>query len=165
MARFRFALSLALLGGLVSVAVAQDARNGIRVQFVTLHSAGGLQGEAFLPVSGRRVELRDRPAGGPCASGPELAFEGQHPSAYVRSVRISLRGSGDAHPIEGSACPAATMRVTLEDGTVLTGGGGSVRITSRTEAEMRGTFDWTTRAGGEPFPIKGEFSLKLPAGR
>jgi hypothetical protein len=162
MNRWLLAIAPVLLGCLVSVAFAQDTRAGIRIQFVTLHAAGGLQGEAFLPVSGRRTVLRDRASDGPCASGPELELEGRHPSAYVRSLRISVRGSGGSHDIQGKACPAATLQATLGDGTVVTGGTGSVRVSSRTKDEVRGTFDWTPSVAGEPFPLKGEFFAKMP---
>ena len=165
MNRLSLLLVLASLVALSSVGLAQSSRAGMRLQFVTLHSAGGLQGEAFLPISARGIETRERAAQGPCATGPELVFEGKHPSAYVRSVRISLRGEGSRHTIAGESCPAATITATLGDGTAVAGGGGVVQVDARNGSELSGSFDWTPNVSGEPFPLKGQFTVKLPEAR
>jgi len=160
MPKLRMMLFLLAFGVTLGTAHAQDGRAGVRVQFVTLHSAGGVSGEAFLPISARKVEAKK--SGGAC--GAELRFEGRHPSAYVRTLEITLRGEGGEHAIDGR-CPAATLRATLEDGTVVTGGSGAVRVRERSSSELRGDFDWTATVGGEPLPLKGEFLTKLPETR
>lgn len=162
--RIGLALTLAALlsAPFLSSSSAQSARAGLHLQFATLSSTGGLRGEAFLPISGRHIESRSRPEAPPCASGPELSFESRHPSAYVRSVRVSLRGDGSSFTIGASSCPTAILEATLEDGTVLKAGKGSVKIDRSKPGEISGELEWTPIHEKEPLPFRGNFAFKLP---
>lgn len=164
------ALSLALVFGAYifmplapsSRSSAQSARAGLRLQFAALSSSGGMRGEAFLPISLRHIETRERAERAPCESGPEFRFEARHPSAYVRSVRVSLRGVGSVYGIGASACPSALVEATLEDGTTLKNGKGTVKLDRSRDDELSGEIEWTPIHQSEPLPFRGNFALKLP---
>ncbi|NLE47750.1 MAG: hypothetical protein GX614_05065 [Sandaracinaceae bacterium] len=138
------------------------ARAGLRLQFATLSSAGGMRGEAFLPISGRDIEISERGERGPCANEKEVRFEAKHPSAYVRRVRVALRGQGDRFKIGGTTCPAALVEAELENGSLLTAGEGEVQVDRAKPGELSGKLVWTPIHGSEPLPFRGNFAFRLP---
>lgn len=146
----------------LTLSSAQSARAGLRLQFAALSSSGGMRGEAFLPISGRHIEAKKEAGSAPCASGPELRFEAKHPSAYVRSVSVSLRGEASSYTIGASNCPSAVVEATLEDGTILRGGKGKLSVDRSTAGELSGELEWTPVHESEPLPFRGNFAFKLP---
>jgi hypothetical protein len=147
------------------VATTGSARQGLRVRFASIDGQSGLDGTGFLLFSSRRTSLDAAPTS-PCPSTRVVRAEARGSGGLVRKVQLTLhlRGQGEL-PIRADGCPRAELRAELEDGTVLTGGEGTVTVlTSSLSAGdvVSATYSWTADRGNTPFPMRGEFNLTLP---
>jgi hypothetical protein len=84
----------------------------------------------------------------------------------VRKVELTLhmRRGGDL-AVQAAGCPRAELRAELEDGTVLSGGEGTVTLDDANPTSggaVTGSYTWTTTRAGAPFPMRGAFHLTLP---
>lgn len=143
---------------------AAPARQGLRIRFAAIDGQAGVDGNAFLLFSSRRISL-DTPAS-PCSGGHVVRAEARGSRGLVRKVELTLhlRGRGEL-PIRADGCPRAELRAELEDGTVLTGGEGTVAVQATGSSPgdtVAATYSWTATRGGAPFPMRGEFNFHLP---
>ncbi|MCB9661738.1 MAG: hypothetical protein R3B40_12265 [Polyangiales bacterium] len=139
-------------------------RPGVRVRFASLDGQSGMQGNAFLLFSSRRISL-DSPAS-PCGGSHVVRAEARGSSGLIRKIELTLHlGRSGQLAVQQGGCPRAELRAELEDGTILTGGEGTVdvqRAELQSGGQVMGTYSWTATRAGAPFPTRGEFSFTLP---
>lgn len=146
-------------------ATTSSSRQGLRIRFTSIDGQAGLDGNAFLLFSSRRISLDAAPLS-PCRNLRVVRAEARGSRGLVRKVELTLhlRSAGEL-PIGGDGCPRAELRAELEDGTALTGGEGTVTVQTSNLAAgsaVSGTYSWTATRAGAPFPMRGEFNLTLP---
>ncbi len=150
---------------------AQNARNGVRVEYTTIETQGGLTGRAFLPFSSRDVALIDdgrAPSAG-CPATPRVRATARLPRGAVREVSLVLALRAPARfPLDPVRCPEATIDTRLEDDTVLRGGRGEISVSALASSEagpgwITGSFSQTALRAGSPVTVRGEFRIPLPA--
>lgn len=146
-------------------AATSSSRQGLRIRFTSIDGQSGLDGNAFLLFSSRRISLDAAPLS-PCRNLRVVRAEARGSRGLVRKVELTLhlRAEGEL-PIRADGCPRAELRAELEDGTVLTNGEGTVTVqTSNLVAgnAISGTYSWTATRAGAPFPMRGEFNFTLP---
>jgi hypothetical protein len=137
----------------------QDHRPGIRIHFAALHSDGGLEVSGFLLFSSRNVHI----AAG--CGGRSLDATARLSHGPVRQVRLRLNpiAIGES-PVRSETCPNAQLDVTLEDGTALGGGDGTVTVLGARlngPGLICGRFSFTVVAEGHPITLRGTFAIPV----
>ncbi|MCB9626382.1 MAG: hypothetical protein H6725_03320 [Sandaracinaceae bacterium] len=140
-------------------------RQGLRIRFAAIDGQSGLNGNAFLLFSSRRISLDAAPRSS-CGGAHVVRAEARGSRGLVRKVALTLhlQGAGEAQ-VRADGCPRAELRAELEDGTELTGGEGSVVIQEAnltSGGTVSATYSWTATRGGAPFPMRGELTFTLP---
>jgi hypothetical protein len=149
---------------------AQSARHGVRLEYASIGTQGGLSGRAFLPLSSRDVALMEdggAPAPG-CPPTPRIRATARLPRGAVREVSLefALRAPTTL-PLNADRCPEANVHTRLEDDSVLHGGRGEITVTGYTPPDaipglVVGTFSQTVLRAGAPVTVRGEFRVPLP---
>jgi len=161
---------LALLAANGAGVRAQNARNGVRVEYTTLETQGGLTGRAFLPFSSRDVVLIEggRAPSSECPATPRVRATARLPRGGVREVSLELALRAPASfSLAPVRCPEATLDTRLEDDTVLRGGRGQITVSAFTPSGagsgfLTGSFSQTALRAGAPVTVRGEFRIPLP---
>jgi hypothetical protein len=131
----------------------------VRVRFTSIDS-GGVEARAFLLFSSRDVEIHDHACG-----GRELVATARLSRGPVRSVliRFATAAAGEV-PNAVDGCPRGSVAVTVEDGTSLSGGTGTVTVESlrlRPGGVTYGRFSYTTNHAGRPITVRGTFAIPI----
>lgn len=160
----RFWVGLLLLC-VLGPAAAQAERHGVRVHYTSIASAGGLEGRAFLPVSGEGIRVET--ATDPACSVRYVTIRAAVARGPLRAVLLRIpTGKTGRVPLAATGCPTAIVEATLEDGSELKGGRGYVELQSQpspTDPTFRGTFAQTSERQGTPVTLEGNFAV--PAGK
>jgi hypothetical protein len=87
------------------------------------------------------------------------------PRSAKVALTIAVREPGTLS-LDAPRCPGAQVETRLEDGTVLSGGRGEVRVTAFTQPDVgvgaiSGTFTQTATRGSVPVTLRGEFRVPL----
>ncbi len=149
---------------------AQNPRHGVRLEYASIETQGGLSGRAFLPVSSRDVVLveEDGARAPTCPVTPRVRATARLPRGAVREVSLEFALRAPATlPLDATRCPEANVDTRLEDDSMLRGGRGEIAVSAYTPPGSApglvvGSFSQTVLRGGAPVTVRGDFRIPLP---
>lgn len=136
----------------------RPSRMGVHIRFASVGSAGGLQGNAFLPVVSDDIDYS--PDGG-CGGRPKLTFSGKLRRGPVRMVKFVVQARPQERALVLRDCPHVSMEMTLENGGTLTATDGWVQVANAIPGAVTANFRAAYMLNGEPIVVNGTYILPL----
>ncbi len=142
------------------------ARPGITVSYAQIGGPStGVDGRAYLPTTPAWVTVDSGMAS--CTGGRKIEVSARSRTGQIREIRLMVNATGPGTvTLAPSGCPSGSISATLDDGTVLDSGPGTITISDFGSAEnptMSGTFSWSPTVNGHPMPFRGIVVVPAPS--